>query len=73
MLSDMELTKQLGDTFMQNGTYESYARNNSQFDMNYRSLVGDLASIQNSAKTFGQTNIGLTKDDKNIAQVSLIH
>ena len=69
LLSDMELTKQLGDTFMQDGTYNSYARNNSGFDMNYKSLVGDLGAIQDSAKTFGQTNIGLTKDAENVAQV----
>lgn len=68
-LTDMQLTKQLGDSFMQKGTYNSYARNNSEFDMNYKSLVGDVDAIKNSAKSFGQTNIGLTKDNKNIAGV----
>jgi hypothetical protein len=69
LLTDAELTKQLGDTFIQDGTYNSFARNNTDFDMNYKSLVGDLSEIQDSAKNFGQTNIGLTKDDKSIAQV----
>lgn len=69
LLSDMELTKQLGDNFVKNGTYNSYARNNRDFDTNYKSLVGDLDAIQNSAKNFGQTNIGLTKDSTNIAQL----
>ena len=69
LLSDMELTKQLGDSFIANGTYDSYARNNEDFDLNYRSLVGDVDAIKNSAKSFGQTNIGLTKDEKNIAEL----
>ena len=59
----MELTKQLGDSFIANGTY-LYARNNEDFDLNYRSLVGDVDAIKNSPKSFGQTNIGLTKDEK---------
>ena len=63
-LSDMQLTKQLGDSFIGNGTYNSYARNNPEFDINYKSLVGDIDAIKNSAKTLGQTNIGLTKDNK---------
>jgi hypothetical protein len=69
MLSDMDLTKQLGDGFKQKGTYDSFARNNPAFDLNYKSLTGDLSAIKDSAKSFGQTNIGLTKDRKDVAQV----
>jgi hypothetical protein len=69
LVSDMDLTKQLGDGFKQKGTYDSFARNNPAFDLNYKSLTGDLDAIKDSAKTFGQTNIGLTKDRKDVAQV----
>ena len=69
MLSDMDLTKQLGDGFKQKGTYDSFARNNPAFDLNYKSLTEDLSAIKDSAKSFGQTNIGLTKDRKDVAQV----
>jgi hypothetical protein len=69
MLTDADLTKQLGDGFKQKGTYDSYARNNTGFDLNYKSLTGDVDAIKEASKSFGQTNIGLSKDKKDIAQV----
>jgi hypothetical protein len=61
-MGDKELTKQLGDEFMEKGTYDSYARNYPDFDMQYRTLIGgDLDAMSQAASTFGQTSVALTE------------
>tara|TARA_A100001037_G_C15151929_1_gene639844 strand:- start:3622 stop:6687 length:3066 start_codon:yes stop_codon:yes gene_type:complete len=60
-LSDSVLTQQLGDGFIKDGTYDAYARNHPDFDMNYRSLAGDVDAIKEASKSFGQTTLALQK------------
>jgi hypothetical protein len=68
-LSDSVLTQQLGDKFTKEGTYGAYAKNHPSFDMNYRSLAGDVDAIKDASKSFGQTSLSLQKGGKEKAQV----
>jgi len=69
LLTDSELTKQLGDKFVGDGTYGTYARNHPKFDTNYRSLTGDVDALVAASKTFGQTSLSLTKGGQEKAHV----
>lgn len=61
LLSNSELTKQIGDGFLNDGTYDAYARNHPDFDMNYKSITGDLDSLKKATGSFGQTTLSLRK------------
>jgi hypothetical protein len=68
-LTDGELTKQLGDGFINDGTYETYARNHPDFDRNYRGLTGDVDAILAAGKTFGQPTVSLKHGGEEKARV----
>ena len=68
-LSDSVLTQQLGDKFLKDGTYDTYAKNHPSFDTNYRSLAGDVDAIRDASKSFGQTSLSLQKGGQEKAQV----
>lgn len=63
------LTKQLGDRFIIEGTYDSYTRNNQDFDKQYKSLAGDIDALKCDACKLGRGGINLTQGPSTIATV----
>jgi len=69
-LNPKELTMFAGNKLMQDGNYDAYARGNPDFDMQYKSLIGDGSALKAAAGMFGQTSLSLNKGSSQVATMS---
>ena len=70
MLNPKELTLFAGNKLTQDGNYDTYARGNPDFDMQYKSLIGDGSALKAAAGSFGQTSLSLNKGSSQVATMS---
>jgi hypothetical protein len=70
LLDDKQLTMFAGNKFKNEGTYDAYARNNPDFDYQYKSIVSDFGDIGGAASGFGQTSLSLQKGNSQVATMS---
>lgn len=70
MLNPKELTMFAGNKLTQDGNYDTYARGNPDFDMQYKSLIGDGSALKAAAGAFGQTSLSLEKGSSQVATMS---
>lgn len=70
LLDDKQLTLFAGNKLKNEGTYDAYTRNNSDFDYQYKSIASDLGNIGGAASGFGQTSLSLQKGNNQVATMS---
>ena len=59
--TNKSLTNMLGNKFINEGTYDSYAKNDFGFDQQFKSIAGDIDALKCDACKLGQTDITLAR------------
>ena len=59
----------LGNKFINEGTYDSYAKNDFGFDQQFKSIAGDIDALKCDACKLGQTDITLMQGSSPVAML----
>ena len=68
-MTNKNLTEVVGKNLVNEGTYDSFAKNDFGFDQQFKSIVGDVDKLKCDACKLGQTELSLVSDNKKIANV----